>query len=468
VSTLLENNRRGLVCLLIVPFVGCLLLAPVPVEALPNGRASAEAHGTVAASPDSPDSGTAAVEKQAQARVPGRKKHFPWLGAVLSLALAGGLIYYFFILKTTLQVNTDPPGARIFADGKDSGLVSPCLLKLAVGAHDIKAVLEGYADAEIEVVVKNGKNTVDIPLDIGTFALSAPAADENIQRETECPIRWDSSAMAGTAFLPSTRKALAVTRVDLDLCQDDVVVEHIARAVPNSGTYTWNVPGTTREGHNFKIRVLCSDAPDARAVGPAFNLLGFREDFADNRADFWLTDPGSSWTVAGGTFAAAHAGEGFSLAIYDFFYGESAYAVEARLRWNEAGASVSNEEKFVMLGSSNSFSQNSGYLFGCDREGGVRIYRVDNFDFQTGQSGSMTALYSGFSGAVVPGLLNWNTLKVVRSGGSYTLFINGTLVHVLLDSTYNPTHVMVGFHGTGARSAGELDHVHMTVDPEKK
>jgi hypothetical protein len=468
VSTLPEKHRRAVVGLLIVPFVGCVLLAPLPAKALPTDRASADTQGPNAVPAVSQETGTAAVEKQAQVKVPGRKKHFPWLGAVLSLALAGGLFYYFVILKTTLQVNTDPPGARIFADGKDSGLESPCLLKLAVGAHDIKAVREGYADVEVEVVVKNGKNTVDIPLDIGTFALSSPAANENIQRETECQIRWDSSAMAKAAFLPSARKALAVTLVDLDLCQDDSLVEHIARSVPNSGTYAWNVPGTTREGHNFKIRILCSDAPDVRAVGPAFNLLGFREDFADNRADFWLPDPGSSWTVNGGSFTAARAGEGFSLAIYDFFYGESAYAVEARMRWNEAGAAARDEEQFVMLGSSNSFSGNSGYLLGCDREGGVRIYRVDNFDFQTEQSGSMTALYSGFSGAVIPGLLNWNTLRVVRSGSSYSLFINGTLVHTLVDGTYNPTHVMVGFHGVGTRTVGELDHVRMAVDPEKK
>jgi len=459
-----ENLRRTLTGLLIISFVGWILVSPFPAQAEGNDRDAGDHHEPAGFKAD--DHETAAVEKSAETKAQVRKKHFPWLGAILGVALVGGLVYYFLILKTTLQVNTEPAGARIYADGKDSGQVSPCLLKLSVGAHTLKAVLEGYADSELEVVVKNGKNSIDIPLDIGTFAIASPAANACVQRETACLINWDSTAMARPAVLHAARSAQAVTQVDLELYQNEDKVSTIARGVPNSGTYNWNVPATSSEGHNCKIRISCSEAPVASTFGPGFNLLGFKEDFTDNRADFWLTDPNSDWTAAGGQYTAANQGQGFSLAIYDFFYGESAYTVESRMRWSETSGGQNGGTLFIMLGSSNSFTNNSGYALGYSLEGMVSVFRSDNFDFQSAQSGQLTTLYSGSSGAVNQGFNNWNTVKVVRNGSRYALFINGTLVHTLIDSTYNPTHVMIGFGGTGARTVVDFDHVHVTINPE--
>ena len=145
------------------------------------------------------------VEKAENAKARIKKKPFPWLGVILGLAVAGGLVYYFLILKTTLHVDSDPPGAKVYLDGKDTAKVTPCELKPSIGAHQIKVSLDGYADVEREVVVKNGKNSIVIPLDIGAYTLSAPSGDANVQREAPCLIRWDSSALAASAAATAIR-----------------------------------------------------------------------------------------------------------------------------------------------------------------------------------------------------------------------------------------------------------------------
>jgi hypothetical protein len=409
---------------------------------------------------------TQAVEKAESEKPHVKKKHFHWFGVILGLAIVGGLVYYLFILKHNLQVNTTPAGARIYLDGKDSGNISPCLLKPSLGAHTIKAVLDGYADLEQEVVVKNGKNSVELILDIGTFDISAPAANANVQRETTCLISWDSSAQAARVPAPAAGKAQGVPLVDLELFQSGVKVSDIAHGVQNSGSYTWNVPAATKEGHNCKILVSCPGVPEARAFGPAFNLLGFKEDFADNKADFWLPDNASSWNAAGGYYTAVKTTENLATAIYDSFYGESSYTVESRMRWSEHSGGNGGAPLFIMLGNTNSFTSNSGYVLGYSMDGMVSIYKIEYCNLLDPPPFEPAILYSGSSSAVNQGLNAWNTVRVVRNESRYALYINSILVYTLIDSTYNPTHVMIGFGGAGEKTTCDFDYVYVTVDPE--
>jgi hypothetical protein len=462
------TRRHALAYLLIISFIGWLSISTFPAFAQGQNPDATPAKPGAAGKDiqkESPESTTAVIEKTDSAKPKVIKKHFPWLGVLLSLAIAGGLVYYFFILKTTLQINTTPAGARIYLDGKDSAKISPCQLQPAIGGHTIKAVLEGYADVEYKVVVKNGKNSLAINLDIATYEMTAPEANANVQRETTCLIRWDSSAMAAAVAASATGRTQGVTQVDLELFQDDIKVSDIALGVPNSGSYTWNVPAPTAEGHNFKILVSCSAAPLSRAFGNAFNLLGFKEDFTDNKADFWLPDNASDWRTAGGYYTASKTNARPAFSIYDFAYGESAYTVESRMRWSESSGGNSGAPLFIMLGNSNSFTNNFGYVLGYAMDGTVSIYKVENYNLGDSLPGSQAILYQGSSGAVMQGLNSWNTVKVVRNDAMYALFINDILVYTLIDSTYNPTHVMIGFGGAAGLTTCDFDYVYVTVNP---
>jgi hypothetical protein len=478
VITPCETRRKLSAYLLIFSFIGWISASAFPVFA--HGRsAAAHAPGFAVDGRDSQTTGPDAtraehsessaqvVEKAESARPAVKKKPFPWLGVMLSAAIIGGLVYFIFIVKHTLQVNTTPAGAKIYLDGHDTGKVSPCQLAPSLGAHTVKAVLEGYADAEEEVVVKNGKNSLTIPLDIGTFELTAPAANANVQREAPCLLRWDSTAMSAQFARPASNKAFGVTKVNLELYQQGARVSDIALGVPNSGSYIWNVPAATSEGHDFKVVISCSDLPDARGLSPAFNLLGFKEDFTDNKADFWLPDNGADWRADGGYYSASKANGSPAVGVYDFFYGETSYTVESRMRWSEFSGN-SGAPLFIMLGTSNSLTTNSGYVLGYAMDGTVSVYEVANFNLQVPPPGSPDLFYSGSSGAVNSGLNSWNTVRIVRNETSYAFYINGILVYTLVDATYNPPYVMIGFAGAGTRAACDFDYVYMTVTPKNQ
>lgn len=413
---------------------------------------------------EKPEAPKMVVEKAASAKPVIKKRPFPWFGVVLGLAVVGWLAYHLLIVKTTLQVGTTPSGAKVYMDGNNTGKITPCELKPALGAHQIKVILDGYGDVEQEVVIKNGKNSLNIPLDIGTYTLFSPNSGSMVQREAPCLITWDSSAMAVPQATAASVRTMGVTNVDLELYRVDAKVSDIARGVPNSGSYTWNVPAATAEGNNFKIRISCPGVPESSTFGPAFDLLGFKEDFTDNTADFWLADNALSWNAVGGYYTASKTTEKLGLSIYNFLYPGSSYTVESRMRWSEFTGSNSGAPLFIMLGISNSFTANAGYVLGYGMDGAISITLVENYNFLEPPPGPPTVIYSGSSTAVNQGPGNWNTVKVVRSGSSYTLFINGTLVYAFTHSAYNPTYVMLGFGGAGVKTTCDFDYVHMTVD----
>jgi hypothetical protein len=323
---------------------------------------------------EEPDGKIQVVEKAENAKARIKKKPFPWFGVILGLAVAGGLVYYFLILKTTLHVDSDPPGAKVYLDGKDSAKVTPCELKPSIGAHQIKVSLDGYADVEREVVVKNGKNSVLVPLDIGVYTLLSPSGNDNVQREAPCLVRWDSNALAASAAATASMRTMAVPRIDLELFRDDSKVSDIALGVPNTGTFTWDVPGTTAEGHNFKIQISCPGVIASRSFGPAFDLLGFKEDFTDNSADFWLADDAASWNAGGGYYSAGNTSKKTGLSVYDFLYPGPSYTVESKMRWSEFTGPNSEAPLFIMLGITNSRTVNSGYMVGYTIDGSIAVY----------------------------------------------------------------------------------------------
>jgi hypothetical protein len=422
--------------------------------------------------PEKPEAQKPVIEKVESIKPIIKKRHFPWLGVVLSLAVVGWLVYFLVIVKNTLQVETVPAGANVYLDGIDTAKTTPCELKPSLGAHKIKLILNGYADVEREVTVKNGRNLLHVPLDIGTYAMSTPIGNANVQREAPCLISWDSSAMAVSTAALGSRRTTGVTHVDLELYQGDRKVADIARGVPNSGSYTWNVPATTAEGYDFKVRISCPGVPESSSFGSAFNVLGFKEDFEDNTANFWLADNAAAWNAAGGYYTAGKTTEKFAASIYDFYYSGSSYTVESKMRWSEFSGSNSAAPLFIMLGISKSFTGNAGYILGYGMDGTISIYQVENFSFLDPSPDPAPdpapnppkLIYSGSSSAVNRGLNNWNTVKVVRSGADYALSINNTLVYTFTDSTYNPVYVIIGFGGAGVKTTCDFDYVHMTVN----
>jgi len=56
-----------------------------------------------------------------------------------------------------LMVNSKPPGASIFIDGKASGQTSPAVIRLKPGKYHVKVELEGFDSAETDVTIPENK-----------------------------------------------------------------------------------------------------------------------------------------------------------------------------------------------------------------------------------------------------------------------------------------------------------------------
>jgi len=74
------------------------------------------------------------------------------LSAPLSLALAAFLASCVVISPRATAFASEPPGARVSVDGRDSGWVTPCLIALDEGeSHVATITMEGYAPTEVQL-----------------------------------------------------------------------------------------------------------------------------------------------------------------------------------------------------------------------------------------------------------------------------------------------------------------------------
>lgn len=63
-----------------------------------------------------------------------------------------------------LMVNSKPPGASIFIDGKDSGHTSPAMLRLKPGKYHVRVELDGFDPVETDITVPENKAALFSPV----------------------------------------------------------------------------------------------------------------------------------------------------------------------------------------------------------------------------------------------------------------------------------------------------------------
>jgi len=77
-----------------------------------------------------------------------KKKYFLLFILVMAvLLLASGCLYYYPAVYTfgSIEITTNPPGAKIFLDGIDTGYITPYTLSnVLTGTHTIKLTLTDY------------------------------------------------------------------------------------------------------------------------------------------------------------------------------------------------------------------------------------------------------------------------------------------------------------------------------------
>jgi hypothetical protein len=80
------------------------------------------------------------------------RAHAPLLRAALAaLLLTWSSACVQLIGPPGVAISSQPPGARVLVDGRDSGFVTPCNLDISRRSHRIELVKAGYRSAVIQV-----------------------------------------------------------------------------------------------------------------------------------------------------------------------------------------------------------------------------------------------------------------------------------------------------------------------------
>ena len=153
-----------------------------------------------------------------------------WLGkVVLGVVLAGGgaAAWYFLSKKKagaagpeikvgSIQVNSEPTGAKVYLDGQDTGKRTNCLLgEVSPGVHRVKLAKEGYVDVEKEVNVSAGQTAVvDVKLGSYKIEVKSPKKGDAWVVGEEVEIKWETSetVVQRMKILPLSRAEVRLLR----------------------------------------------------------------------------------------------------------------------------------------------------------------------------------------------------------------------------------------------------------------
>jgi serine/threonine-protein kinase len=116
--------------------------------------------------------------------------------------------------ETGFLLASSPPGAKVFVDGKDTGITTPArLADLPVGTHKVELKNEGHAPWATQVLVSEGQ-LVELPV---AELVAAPAADatEEVAAADEAAAEDDAAdevAPAPTRKLTARQRRIAARR----------------------------------------------------------------------------------------------------------------------------------------------------------------------------------------------------------------------------------------------------------------
>jgi serine/threonine protein kinase len=162
------------------------------------------------------------------------QRKLPWVAAaagILILASAGLFFWKRSVPQTapastpiTLDIRTNPPGARVLVDGEAKGS-SNLSVALQSGGHEIRAELEGYEPGVASTNLSEGSPASPLEINLKPLVATAmpdteatatlePAATSESPKATKTPVgksRTDPVAMAAKTIVPREEVALKPT-----------------------------------------------------------------------------------------------------------------------------------------------------------------------------------------------------------------------------------------------------------------
>jgi len=150
--------------------------------------------------------------KAGEAAVVKRKTLLYILGGAV---VVGGIAAYLFLsggdTTGSIQVVSTPPGATVYLDGADTGLLTDCTItEVDEGSHTIRVFKDGFFEDERTVSVSKKETTnVNVALSAHTLTITEPKASSLWTAGDSMTISWSTSGNAGFQARPMTDYGIA-------------------------------------------------------------------------------------------------------------------------------------------------------------------------------------------------------------------------------------------------------------------
>lgn len=171
------------------------------------------------------------------------------------------------------------------------------------------------------------------------------------------------------------------------------------------------------------------------------------DDFDSTADALWLPRTASAWTVAGGYYICqkeknlADNTKWWEWSLYNRSWSKPNYTITMRARVTD------NTGYFgLLLVNDSSMEAVNGYqiMFYGDN---YFVRKVEGWNYKTSNATSFAWIKGWTSSpAIMGGVSDWNTIKLVKAGSEYKLYSNDDLVFSFTDSTYDPRLVAIAAH----------------------
>lgn len=416
------------------------------------------------------------------------------------------------ILNDFIQANASNPGkktavakayylmAKIYfdVDEKDPK-VKENLAKVyqydpAFSTEEINAAFKKMAEeAKTEPVVKEVPKVskMQLTVDISEGASGSPA-EGTYSYSKDKRVRYNYSARRGAANLTVHLDGKSVPAKGTITMDENhtltVSTTSIATVIVNSepsganiyvdGNDTGHKTGhtfiyTSEVSHTFLLRkVGYKDFQTTLKAGltQTKNLnrtleKGLRETFDRGTTSSilwqWQPNPAGKWAIRDGKYTSTVNLSNWDYSIYNYNFASSQYTLTVKMKRTMGKKDRSNA---VALVTGPNPTAMSGYLFNYTAAGYVSIFKISNFNFNTGAGAAREIPPGwGFTSVVNKGLGSDNTFKIVRQGNNYTYHLNGIKLKSFADSTHNPGYIFVGTDCGGKTTQLFIDYVYLDV-----
>jgi hypothetical protein len=421
-------------------------------------------------------------------------KKFPWLIAAL-VVVAGGAALYFLVLKKknyTLTVTvgegvSGTPAAGTSTNKKGTAIAYNYALQS--GYSNLTVTLDGAPVSASGTVTMNANHTlaasatlshtltvikgdhvVGTP-DTGTYpyaqGTNVPYSYTPASGYSNLEVKIDGApvAAAGTIVM-NANHTLTATLYGANLEVNSNPPEALIYLDGvNSGhytPYTFTFPTAVTKtvllryfmcGYKEYHQTVSVSMGETKSINPTL-AAGIMEDFDVSASSCWQPSH-SGWSTGSGIYKFNGTAPKWTTNVYNASF-NSNFTLYAKLN-RRSGYDGGHG---VFLGTSNSVTDASGYLFYYRSNSSYIVYRMTNYNFMT-NTGTFAALKSGSSSAIKAGANKWNLIRIDKSGNSYTIRVNTGIVTSFTDAVHNPSYCVVIFACFGVSGETYVEYVYL-------